>query len=277
MSWTNFTTRKNGNINMEPELADIESLARRAGEILRRGYGQQHAIDLKGEIDIVTEIDRQSEAFLLGEIHKRFPDDQIIAEESGEQPGKDCCAWYIDPLDGTVNYAHGVPIFSVSIAYQQGGILRLGAVYDPMRDECFSAERDRGAWLNEEPIQTSSTRTLVGSLLVTGFPYDIRTSPNTNLDYYARFSLLTQGVRRLGSAALDLCYVAAGRLDGFWETNLGPWDMAAGALIAEEAGGIVTDVQGGPGYLTAPYSILAASRVIHPLMLQVLNEAMPQT
>lgn len=262
---------------MRPRLEDIESLARGAGEILRRGYGQSHTISLKGDIDLVTEIDRQSEAFILDEIRKRFPDDQVIAEESGEKPGKDCCAWFVDPLDGTVNYAHGLPIFSVSIAYQENGFLRLGAVYDPMQDECFSAERDRGAWLNGEPIRASSIQTLVESLLATGFPYDIQTSPHNNLDHYARFSLLSQGVRRLGSAALDLCYVAAGRMEGFWETDLGAWDMAAGALIAEQAGAIVTDIYGGPGYLSKPHSILAANRYIHPLMLEVLNEAAPQT
>jgi myo-inositol-1(or 4)-monophosphatase len=257
---------------MEPSLDYIENLARRAGEILRRGYGQRHQISLKGDIDLVTEIDHQSEALVLGELQRDFPSHQVVAEESGFIPGEDCCLWYVDPLDGTVNYAHGVPIFAVSIAYQEAGNLRLGLVYDPLRDECFSAERGCGAWLNRVPIHTSENQLLEQSLLVTGFPYDIRTTTANNLDYYSRFTLLTQGVRRLGSAALDMSYVACGRLDGFWEISLGPWDLAAGALIAEEAGAVVTNVRGGQDYLTPPNTILAANPHIHPQMLKVLQE-----
>lgn len=256
---------------MIPDLSDLESLARRAGEMLRAGFGKRHHIDYKGLIDLVTEVDHQVEAYLLGEIRQRFPDHRILAEESGVQAGDNCCLWYVDPLDGTVNYAHGVPIFTVSIAFETHGERRLGVVYDPMRDEMFSAEKGRGAWLNGEPIRVSTTPDLDHSLLVTGFPYDIRQNPDNNLDHFARFSLLTQGVRRLGSAALDLCYVAAGRFDGFWEMRLSPWDVAAGALIAEEAGAIVTNMHGGPDYLSKPQSILAANPFIHPLMLAVLR------
>ena len=254
-----------------PTLADLENLARQAGEILRLGLGQGTRIYHKGDIDLVTDVDHRSEAFLLDEIQRRFPGSAIVAEESGAVPGQDCCRWYIDPLDGTVNFAHGVPIFSVSIAYAEDGCVRLGAVYDPMQDECFSAELGRGAWLNGKPIHVSTTQALDQSLLVTGFPYDIRTNPQNNLDLYARFTLLSQGVRRLGSAALDLSYVAAGRFEGFWELRLGPWDVAAGGLIAQEAGARVTSALGEPDYLAPPFSILAANPPIHPQMLVMIR------
>lgn len=260
---------------MTPTLSDLEDLARRAGDILRLGFGQIHTIDFKGVINLVTEIDHQSEAFLIGEIRRRFPTHRVIAEESGGLSGQDCCLWYVDPLDGTVNYAHGVPIFTVSIAYAQDGEMQLGVVYDPMQDELYSAWRGEGAWLNGEPVRVSQVQTLDESLLVTGFPYDIRTNPENNLDNYVRFSLISQGVRRLGSAALDLCYVAAGRLDGFWELRLSGWDVAAGGLIAAEAGAIVTDIHGGPDYISPPQSILAAAPAIHPQMLRVLKEKQP--
>jgi myo-inositol-1(or 4)-monophosphatase len=257
---------------MEPTLTDIETLARNAGEILRAGYGKRHQINHKGLIDLVTEVDQQSETYLLGEIRHRFPSHRIVAEESGAWEGQECCLWHVDPLDGTVNYAHGVPFFSVSIAYQEGPQILLGVVYDPLRDELFCAERGQGAWLNGEPIHTSLTTQLIQSLLVTGFPYDIRNSPEKNLNNYARFSMRSQGVRRLGSAALDLCYVASGRLDGYWEMACGSWDLAAGALIAEQAGALVTKADGDADILTPPYSILAANRDIHPQMLNVLLE-----
>ena len=258
---------------MEPTLSIVEILARNAGEILRAGYGRRHQINYKGQIDLVTEIDRQSEAYVLGEIRRRFPSHRIVAEESGAWDGHDCCIWHVDPLDGTVNYAHGVPFFSVSIAYQEGPQVQLGAVYDPLRDELFSAERGQGAWLNGEPVEPSSTTELIQSLLVTGFPYDIKTRPEKNLNNYARFSMRSQGVRRLGSSALDLCYVASGRLDGYWEMSLNLYDMAAGGLIAEQAGALVTKADGDTDILTPPLSILAANRHIHPQMLEVLLES----
>lgn len=256
---------------MTPELDDLETLARQAGEILRAGYGRRPQIYYKGAIDLVTDVDHQSEDFLLGEIRRRFPGHTIFTEESGHLAGQDCCVWYIDPLDGTVNFAHGLPLFAVSIGYAEGGVLRLGAVYDPLRDEMYLGERGRGAWLNGRPIHASTVDSLDQSLLVTGFPYDIRTHPENNLEQFTRFMLLSQGVRRLGSAALDLCYVAAGRLDGFWEVRLKPWDVAAGGLIAEEAGAVVSDTHGGPDYLSAPSSILACAPGIYAQMLSVLN------
>lgn len=262
---------------MTPTLSDIESLARRAGEILRAdfnprpGFGRQLHVDHKGEIDLVTDVDRRSEAFILEEIQRRFPSSRVLAEESGAQKGDECCIWYIDPLDGTVNYAHGVPIFSVSIAYQENGVLRLGAVYDPLRDELFSAEAGKGAALNGEPIRVAGETDLDQALLVTGFPYDVRENPENNLDNFTNFVLETQGVRRLGSAALDLCYVAAGRLDGFWEIRLNAWDVAAGGLIAREAGATVTNISGGLDFISQPQSILAANPKLHPQMQAMLN------
>lgn len=256
---------------MPPRLADLERLARAAGEILRADFGQQQAIEHKGVIDLVTEADRRSEAYLVGEIRRLFPDHHLVTEESGEHAGEDCCRWFIDPLDGTVNYAHGVPIFSVSLAYAEGEALRLGVVYDPTRMECFSAEWGRGAWLNEAPIKVSQATELDQSLLVTGFPYDIRTNPHNNLDLYGRFALRTQGVRRFGSAALDLCYVACGRLDGFWEISLQPWDLAAGGLIAREAGAKVTNLAGGREILISPCSVVAANAPLHAQMMGVIG------
>lgn len=251
-------------------LADLETLARQAGEILRAGYGRQNMVYHKGEIDLVTDLDHQSEDYLVGEIRRRFPGQRIITEESGALPGEGGSLWYIDPLDGTVNFAHGIPLFTVSVGYAEQGQVRLGAVYDPMRDECFTAEAGCGAWINGKPMHVSDAQTLDQSLLVTGFPYDIRTNPVNNLDLFVRFSLCSQGVRRLGSAAMDLCYVACGRLDGFWETRLSAWDVAAGGLIAHEAGATVTNLAGDPDYLSPPCSILAAAPAVHPQMLRLI-------
>jgi myo-inositol-1(or 4)-monophosphatase len=252
-----------------PTLTYIERLARQAGRILCAGYQQEHQIDYKGVIDPVTEIDRQSEDYLLGEIRKDFPDHHILAEESGGTRGGEN-QWYIDPLDGTVNYAHNIPIFSVSIAYASNGTLSLGAVYDPMRDEMFTAERGKGAHLNGRPLHVSSATELQKSLLVTGFPYDAWNSEFDNFDNFVKFGKLSQGVRRLGSAALDLCYVAAGRFEGFWELALKPWDVAGGGLICEEAGAQVSNVFGEADYISPPQSIVATTPGIHARMLEEL-------
>ncbi|MBV6395361.1 MAG: Inositol-1-monophosphatase [Anaerolineales bacterium] len=254
-----------------PSLSDLESLARAAGKILRDGYGQDHEVQFKGVIDLVTEVDHRSETFLLGEIKGRWPDSQFIAEESG-QSGSGGLTWYIDPLDGTVNYAHGVPIFCVSIACAWDGKTQLGAVYDPMRDEMFAAERGTGALLNGRATRVSSATELGRSLLVTGFPYDAWTVKPNNLEYFGRFARASQGVRRLGSAALDACYVAAGRLDGFWELSLRAWDIAAAGLIAEEAGARVTAINGKADYMKPPHSILACAPGIYRQMLKTLEQ-----
>lgn len=256
---------------MQLTLAYIENLARQAGAILRAGYNKEHQVGYKGVIDLVTEIDHQSEKFLLGEIQKDFPDHHIFSEESGVIQGNDEHIWYIDPLDGTVNYAHHIPIFCVSIAYAFHSDLTLGVVYDPMRDEMFLAQRGQGASLNGKPLHVSSVTELQRSLLVTGFPYTAWNTPQDNFDNFAKFGKLTQGVRRLGSAALDLCYVAAGRFDGFWEMSLHPWDVAAGGLICEEAGARVTDIQGGEDYISPPQSVLSATPGIYNLMLDELR------
>jgi myo-inositol-1(or 4)-monophosphatase len=256
---------------MQPTLSYVENLARQSGAILRAGYEKEHQVGYKGVIDLVTEVDHQSEKFLLGEVQKDFPDHHIFSEESGIIPGSDEHIWYIDPLDGTVNYAHHIPIFCVSIAYAIRGILTLGAVYDPLRDEMFLAERGQGAVLNGRILRVSSTTELQRSLLVTGFPYTAWNTPQDNFDNFVRFGKLTQGVRRLGSAALDLCYVAAGRFDGFWEMALNPWDVAAGGLIAEEAGARLTNVAGEADYLSTPQSVIACTPGIHARMLEELN------
>src|SRR5512138_1417110 len=257
---------------MQLTLSYLENLARQAGAILRAGYNKEHQVGYKGVIDLVTEVDHQSEKFLLSEVQKDFPDHHIFSEESGVIQGNAEHVWYIDPLDGTVNYAHHIPIFCVSIAYALHGILSLGAVYDPMRDEMFLAERGKGAHLNGRPLHVSSATELQRSLLVTGFPYTAWNTPQDNFANFVKFGKLTQGVRRLGSAALDLCYVAAGRFDGYWEMSLNAWDVAAGGLISEEAGARVTNVNGTPDYITPPQSVLACTPGIQAEMLDELNK-----
>ncbi|MCS7011683.1 MAG: inositol monophosphatase [Anaerolineales bacterium] len=254
---------------LSPDLADLEHLAQQAGRILSEYYEKELWVDFKGEIDLVTEADRRSEAFLIEEISRRFPGHTIMAEEAGGRNDGEC-QWYIDPLDGTVNYAHGVPIFCVSLAYARAGQLELAAIYDPMRCELFSAARGRGAWLNGRRLRVSDETQLERTLLVTGFPYDTWHTPRNNFDNFAHLARMTQGVRRLGSAALDLCYVAAGRFDGYWELSLKPWDIAAGALICQEAGALVTRTDGAPDLLTEPTSILAANPVLHAKILAEL-------
>jgi len=258
---------------MPPTLTEIESLARAAGGILRAGYQREHEINYKGVIDLVTEIDHQSEAYLLGEIRARFPESHIVTEESGVIEGNRNALWYIDPLDGTVNYAHNIPFFCVSIAFASGGTTRLAAVYEPMRDEMFTAERGKGAFLNGHPLHPSAAVDLQHSLLVTGFPYDAWNTPQDNFANFTRLGKLSQGVRRLGSAALDTCYVAAGRFDGYWELALKPWDVAAAGLIAEEAGARVTNIDGLPDYISAPQSIIAAAPGIHAELMSALHPA----
>lgn len=257
---------------MGPTLSYLEELAREAGAILREGYNKEHQVNYKGVIDLVTEVDHQSEAFLLGRVQSDFPSHHIFSEESGVIHGDDEHIWYIDPLDGTVNYAHHVPIFSVSVAYASSGTLKLGAVYDPLRDEMFTAERGKGAYLNGRRLQASSTTELQKSLLVTGFPYDTWDTKQDNFSNFVRFAKLTQGVRRLGSAALDLSYVGAGRFDGFWELSLKPWDVAAGGLICEEAGARVTNIRGEADFISPPQSILATAPSIHARMLEELSK-----
>lgn len=268
-----FLNHRKNNFAMAPSLHEVEELAKQAGEILRAGFGNIREVQYKGAIDLVTDVDKRAEKFLIGYIQKHYPHHRIVAEESGETSGDGGSVWFIDPLDGTINYAHGIPIFSVSIGYMEGDNMRLGVVYDPSRDECFSAERGQGACLNGKPLKVSTETHLDRSLLVTGFPYDIRTTRLTNLEQFAKFSLKSQAVRRLGSAAIDLSYVAAGRFDGYWEYKLSPWDVAAGVLIAEEGGAKVTNIEGGPLLMTPSVSLICANAQLHAQLLGQLNEA----
>ena len=250
----------------QPTLTDLERLARQAGRILSDSYEKDHQVDFKGVIDLVTEVDHASEEFLIGEIGSLFPGHSFLAEESGASLEQTEHLWIIDPLDGTVNYAHGVPIFCVSIAYSYRGQVMLGAIYDPMRDEMFSAERGKGARLNGRLLKATQVTELQKSLLVTGFPYDAWNAIPSNFDYFTKLGKLTQGVRRLGSAAIDLCYIAAGRLDGYWELSLKPWDVAAGSLIAGEAGALVSIIDA-----SLPNSVVAANPALHARLLAELQ------
>ncbi len=256
-----------------PTLTDLQALAERAGEILRAGYEQEHEVSYKGVIDPVTEVDKASEALLLREIQDHWPGSYILSEETGVTPGDREHAWYVDPLDGTVNYAHGIPFFSVSIAYAHQGRTQLAVVYDPMRREMFAAERGKGAFLNGRRIHASQATELGRSLLVTGFPYDAWNTEHDNFKNFVHLGKMTQGVRRFGSAAMDAAYVGAGRFDAFWELSLKPWDVAAGGLIAEEGGATVTNVRNLPDYLSTPQSIVAAAPGLHAQVLQNLVAA----
>lgn len=245
-------------------------VAKDAGRLLRDRVGTRIDIEHKGAINIVTDVDLASEKLIREAISTYYPRHEILAEEGGLSESGSEYRWIVDPLDGTTNYAHGYPIFCVSIALECKGEVVLGVVYDPMRDELFTAERGGGAALNNRPIHVSKTADLMQGLLSTGFPYDIRTSKLTNLDHWANFAMNAQALRRDGAAALDLCYVACGRFDGFWELNLSPWDTAAGALIVTEAGGRVTNFTGGPFSNYKP-EVVASNGLIHDQMLEVLK------
>ncbi len=248
-------------------------MARAAGAILREGYGRAHAPERKGRIDLVTEYDRRSERLVLDELARRFPGQAVLAEESGAHAGAAGAApearWVVDPLDGTTNFAHNYPFFCVSIAAEWGGRLVAGAVYDPVRDEMFSAAAGHGATLNDAPLRVSDVAGVEDALLVTGFPYDVREHPERSLPAFEAFLVRAQAIRRDGSAALNLAYVACGRFDGFWEGHLSPWDMAAGTLLVREAGGAVTDFAGGPFRLDGR-QILAANATLHAAMRDVI-------
>jgi len=248
-----------------------EEVARAAGRYLMEHFRGSFSVARKGEIDLVTEIDIAAETLIVSRIKESFPGHVVVAEEMYADAVHGDCTWIIDPLDGTTNYAHGFPIFSVSLALEMAGNLEWGAVYNPNLDEMFVATRLRGARLNGKPMRVSATESLGSSLLATGFPYDIRTSDQNNLDYFHDFALRAQGVRRSGSAALDLCYVAAGRLDGFWELSLNPWDCAAGYLMVREAGGSVTNWRGEFGSIDER-ECLATNGRIHESMMAVLQE-----
>lgn len=216
-------------------------LARAAGAALRTRYGTNVNVAHKGAIDLVTDADKAAEEIIIAGLRKRFPDDAILAEESGDHASSNDRRWVVDPLDGTVNFAHQIPHFSVLIALQHAGETVLGVAYDPMRDELFLAEKGKGATLNGKPIAVSSASALINSLGCSGFAYDRLNGPHDNLREFALVNLVTQGVRRFGSAGLDLAYVACGRYDFYWEYGLKPWDRVAAELMVTEAGGRVTD------------------------------------
>jgi len=247
--------------------------ARDAGRLLAERFGRNLRVSNKSELDLVTESDLASERLIIDRIKTYYPRHAILAEESGTNPpaadgNQSDWRWIIDPLDGTTNYAHGYPCFCVSIGLEHKGSLELGVVYDPMRDELFTAERGEGAALNGKRIRVSPVPNLASALLCTGFPYDVR-ERSEFARHFANFIMNAQGVRRDGAAALDLAYVAAGRFDGFWEEGLKPWDVAAGALLIEEAGGKVSDYHRGPLDIFNP-PILASNGLIHEQMMRVL-------
>ncbi len=255
---------------MTRELEAAMSAAREAGRVLREGFGWQHSIRYKGEVDLVTEVDERAEQVIKDILLGAFPAHGMLAEEGGRLSGEEDTRWIVDPLDGTINYAHGLPLFAVSIALERAGEVVLGVVHDPIREETFIAERGVGAALNNEPIKASDTDELIQALIATGFPYD-RTEMPEALELFGRFAALTRGIRRLGSTALDLCYVAAGRLDGYYERGIWEWDIAAGALILEEAGGNVTDYQGGELDLEGR-QIVASNGLLHAAMTSLTGK-----
>jgi myo-inositol-1(or 4)-monophosphatase len=260
------------------EQSDLESfknfavvLAREAGAIQQSRFGCPNDIEYKGSVDLVTSVDRRCEAAITGRIRDRFPDHDMVSEESESPLTGSPFRWHVDPLDGTTNYVHGYPCFSVAIALEVEGEMTMGVVYDPVRDEMFYGTKGHGAFLNGRRIRVSPTADLDHSLLATGFPYDIRRSRENNIDYFTRFSLVSQGVRQDGSAALDLCYVAMGRFDGYWEMKLASWDLAAGTLVVQEAGGRVSGFGGGRFRIESG-EVLASNGCIHEQMISVLSD-----
>lgn len=253
-------------------LEKIEYIARKAGEIIREGFNNSILVEYKtNSSNLVTNIDKSSEKTIIDYVNKEFPGHSIIAEESGSAISGSDFTWVIDPLDGTTNFAHRLPIFSVSIGLLKGKETIYGLVYDVMRDTVYKAEKGSGSFENDKKISVSENEDLKKGVLVTGFPYDIHNNPDNAIEKFNSFLLNSRAVRRLGSAALDFCYVASGVFDGFWEVNLSPWDIAGGKLIVEEAGGIVTNFA---GHNIDAFSkqILASNRKVHQRMMEILSK-----
>jgi len=242
-------------------------IAREAGAILREGFDRPKKITYKGEVDLVTESDRRSEELVVTRLNKHFPDHGIVAEEGARTAARTKYCWHVDPLDGTTNFAHGYPCFAVSIGLVEEGEPIVGVVFNPVANELFTAVRGEGAYLNENRIHVSPVEKLAHSLVATGFPTHLR-KKSSNMEYYWQFTLRTHGVRRDGSAALDLCSVACGRFDAYWEFGLSSWDTAAGVLLVKEAGGMVTDLAGQPYRLGGP-SLIASNGHIHAELREV--------
>ncbi len=248
-----------------------EAIAREAGALLAERFEESRVEELKGHAhNLVTESDRASEALIVSALGARFPEHAIRAEEGSHAAGRSGITWVVDPLDGTNNYAHGLPIFSVTLAAMAGHRVLAGVTYDPTRDELFSARRGGGAWLDGRPISVSSRDRLERSIVVTGFPYDKASNPDNNLAQFAAVAPRVRGIRRLGSAALDLAYVAAGRMEAYWERGTQAWDVAAGVLLVEEAGGRVSDYEDGPASVDGG-RFLASNGRVHQELLSVLR------
>lgn len=258
---------------MKSFLDGAMAAARMAGEVLVRRRSTLH-IEYKGSSkrNVVSNIDVESEKVITDFIRERWPNHQILAEEGGLHEMNSSYKWVIDPLDGTTNYVHGFPFFAVSIGLEFEGVIRAGVVYEPVRNDLFYAEKGKGAFLNGQPLQVSRTAQLEKALLVTGFSYDLTTNPNSNFVHFYNFSHAAQAVRRTGSAALDLCYIAAGYFDGYWELHLAPWDTAAGSLIVEEAGGKISGFNGEPFSIYSK-AVLASNGLIHPQMIELLQKS----
>lgn len=250
---------------------DIIQISREAGELIRNAFGSTHSIEFKtNELNLVTETDKASEKLITDFIRKKYSTHGILAEEGSKANKSSQYLWVIDPLDGTTNFAHSLPIFSVSIGVQKNGETIAGVVYDVMRDVIFSAEKDSGSFENGKRIVVNKNENLGHSMLVTGFPYDIKENPDKAFERFIAFLKNSRAIRRLGSAAIDFCYVANGVFDGFWEVSLHPWDLCAGKLIVEEAGGLVTNFEGKPIDIYSK-QILASNSFIHQKMIEVMK------
>jgi myo-inositol-1(or 4)-monophosphatase len=249
--------------------------AKEAGKFLKQNLGKVREINLKSgqERNLVTEIDKKSEALIVSIIRQHYPNHDILAEESGSEHGRQSdYRWIIDPLDGTTNFTHSLPIFCVSIGLEKKGEIIAGTIYDPNFEELFTAEKGRGAFLNGRRLRVSQTPTLKQSLLVTGFPYNVPDNPDNCIEHFVNFLLAGQGIRRMGSAAIDLAYVAASRYDGFWEVNLNPWDMAAGVVLIREAGGKITGFKGEDINIYGK-QVVASNGIIHDEMINLISKA----
>ncbi len=257
---------------METYLTTAVDIAREAGALLAQLFKRPHEITYKRPSDLVTEADRRSEALIIERLQSHFPKHSIVAEEGGGGKTDSDYCWYVDPLDGTTNFAHGFPVFCVTLGLAHRGEIIAGVVYDPTREELFAAERGAGAYLNNKRIHVSKTPKLSESLLATGFP-PFASNHDLNMEYYFRFTQLSHGIRRAGSAALDLCSVATGRFEAFWELKLNPWDKAAGTLMVAEAGGRVSNLKGGPFDLLAD-EVFASNGLIHETMVEVYSEVL---
>jgi myo-inositol-1(or 4)-monophosphatase len=251
-------------------LETAAEIAREAGALIAGFHARGIGFELKGDYDLVTEADRASERLIVERLRNHFPTHSVVAEEGGGQEGTSEYRWYVDPLDGTTNFAHGFPMFNVTLALERSGELIAGVIYHPIHEEMFTAEAGGGAYLNNRRIHVSKTSQVEDALVATGFPSRKR-HENVNVHFYYQLAMMSHGVRRAGAAALDLAYVACGRLDAFWEFGLNPWDMAAGVLLVREAGGTASDMHGGPFRLRGPH-MLADNSALHQPMLEVFAE-----